>query len=243
MRPGCSAAFSVPVEGQEVLVVVGEVRDDKFKNIKRDAPEVADAVRASLAADHGVAVHAVVLIKHHTVPKTTSGKISRHRAKRAYLDGKLSIVHALNAGLASVNSVKVAEALPESAPQTAAAANAADGAGGLLEKLRNEVARLMECAPSAVDASTSLVVLGMDSMALTQFRGILANDYDFEMEEAELFEETTTLSKIVARISGAAPPAGASACDNSDTPRRISTDLAPPRKKRSGFARFFLCGL
>ena len=82
MRPGCSAAFSVPVEGQEVLVVVGEVRDDKFKNIKRDAPEVADAVRASLAADHGVAVHAVVLIKHHTVPKTTSGKIKLSRKAR-----------------------------------------------------------------------------------------------------------------------------------------------------------------
>ena len=99
----------------------------------------------------------------------------------------------------------------------------------------------MECAPSAVDANTALVVLGMDSMALTQLRGILANTYGFEMEEAELFDEATTLSKIVARISGGDVPRGSTASAD-DAPMRIP-DAEPKRKKRGGIARFFLCGM
>ena len=42
MRPGCKAAFSIAVDGQEALVLVGEVRDDKYKGLKREAPEVAE---------------------------------------------------------------------------------------------------------------------------------------------------------------------------------------------------------
>ena len=39
--------------------------------------------------------------------------------------------------------------------------------------------------------------LGLDSMALTQMRGSMKVNFDFEIEEQYLFEDDTTLRKII----------------------------------------------
>jgi acyl-CoA synthetase (AMP-forming)/AMP-acid ligase II len=87
LRPGCGAAFSVDVDGDERLVVVQEVR----RNLKdANLDDVVDAIRRAVSENHELAAHAVVLIKPGRIPKTSSGKIQRHACRQGYVAGALN---------------------------------------------------------------------------------------------------------------------------------------------------------
>ena len=88
LRPGGAAAFSITVGAEERLILVLEV--DRGRQI--DADQLGGRIRQHIAAYHDVLVHAVVLVKAGSVPKTSSGKVQRHACRAAYLDGSLAIV-------------------------------------------------------------------------------------------------------------------------------------------------------
>jgi len=88
LRPSAGAAFVVQEHGRERLVIVHEAarrRDLDFKAIFA-------AVRARVAAEHDLAVDAIVLLKAGRIPKTSSGKIQRHACRDAYQRGTLAAV-------------------------------------------------------------------------------------------------------------------------------------------------------
>jgi acyl-CoA synthetase (AMP-forming)/AMP-acid ligase II len=87
LRPSCGAAFSVDDGGTERLVVVQEVRREFRKSTEFEA--MSNAIRMSIAREHGLRADAVVLIMPSRIPKTTSGKIQRHAAREEYLRGAL----------------------------------------------------------------------------------------------------------------------------------------------------------
>ncbi len=89
LRPGCSAAFSLDLEGEERLVVVQEVDPRK---LPESPTEVASIVRQRLAEQHEVQLHALVLIEPGSIPKTSSGKIQRHACRAGFLSGDLRSV-------------------------------------------------------------------------------------------------------------------------------------------------------
>lgn len=96
LRPGCSAAFSVEIAGQEQVIVVAEVaRRDQLAQIAAQGsvdvtPEaISRSIRSAIATEHDVHVFEVVLLKPGSVPKTSSGKIQRHACKQGYLNGVL----------------------------------------------------------------------------------------------------------------------------------------------------------
>ncbi|MFD1536839.1 fatty acyl-AMP ligase [Nonomuraea guangzhouensis] len=80
------AAFSVPGEETERLVVVAE---RSRGGAETDSAEVAAQVRAAVRKFHDLSVHDFVLTGTGTVPRTTSGKIARRACLRAYLEGAL----------------------------------------------------------------------------------------------------------------------------------------------------------
>ncbi|MFL6292874.1 MAG: AMP-binding protein, partial [Thermoanaerobaculia bacterium] len=95
LRPGCGAAFAVEIEGEERLVLVQEVERDAEKRWQKgtgSAAEVAEAVRRAVATEHEAAVHAVVLLRAGSVPKTSSGKIRRQSCRADFLAGNLEPV-------------------------------------------------------------------------------------------------------------------------------------------------------
>jgi acyl-CoA synthetase (AMP-forming)/AMP-acid ligase II len=79
VRAGHVAAFSVPGDRTEQLVVVTEVHGDPAG--------LAAAVRRAVAVRHGIAVHDVVAAPRGSVPRTSSGKVSRSACRTRYLDG------------------------------------------------------------------------------------------------------------------------------------------------------------
>jgi acyl-CoA synthetase (AMP-forming)/AMP-acid ligase II len=91
LRPGCTAAFSVPVdegvEGEQI-VLVAEVAPDAAG----DSEKITDLIRSALGEAHGLSVRDVVLVHPGTIPKTSSGKIQRRATRTAHLGGALAVV-------------------------------------------------------------------------------------------------------------------------------------------------------
>lgn len=79
-RAGCTAAFTVAF-GDERVVIVQEVRPETDA-ATHDA--IIQDVRAAVAAAHELRLHEVALVAPGTVPKTTSGKVQRTRAREQW---------------------------------------------------------------------------------------------------------------------------------------------------------------
>jgi acyl-CoA synthetase (AMP-forming)/AMP-acid ligase II len=106
IRPTCAAAFSVEIDGEERLIIVAEV-ERRYRQRKRQAAlssedpsqhyswevkAVIQSIRRSVSSHHDLQVYQAFLIKHGTIPKTSSGKIQRHACRANFLAGTLDIV-------------------------------------------------------------------------------------------------------------------------------------------------------
>ena len=112
IRTSCSAAFSVEIAGEEKLVVAAEV-DRRFVRSHRqlerrqqkiqdncepviahelDALDTINAILSAVSQHHDLQVHAVLLLKTGSIPKTSSGKIQRHACRNGFLNGTLDVV-------------------------------------------------------------------------------------------------------------------------------------------------------
>jgi acyl-CoA synthetase (AMP-forming)/AMP-acid ligase II len=94
VRPGCCAAFSIPVDDAEALVVVAEIdprRCDRsmVATVEELAAVAVDTIRANVAENHALKVHDLVFLKLGSIPKTSSGKIRRTACREAYAAGTL----------------------------------------------------------------------------------------------------------------------------------------------------------
>lgn len=88
LRPGCGAAFTVLVDGEEAVVVVHEVTAAG----RAEPAAVLAAARRAVTEEVDADPHAVVLVEPRTIPKTSSGKIQRGACRDAFLAGELRVV-------------------------------------------------------------------------------------------------------------------------------------------------------
>lgn len=80
LRSGDVAAFSVPMDGEEAVIVLVQSRSSDPEVRARLVQDVTDLLRLR----HGVEAK-VQLVGGHALPQTSSGKLSRSRARAAYL--------------------------------------------------------------------------------------------------------------------------------------------------------------
>lgn len=101
IRPGCTAVFSVEIEGQERLIVAAELdhrRTDGHaprpssddSSVERDPQQLRGTLRAAVAAVHQIQIYDIVFLRRGALPKTSSGKLQRIASRQAYLDGTLA---------------------------------------------------------------------------------------------------------------------------------------------------------
>ena len=111
-RKGCAVAFSLDDGSHELLVMAMEVKDATM-DAERCRRELAPAVRAALASAHRVAPERLLFLKPNTLPKTSSGKLQRGRARARYREGALPTITQISAGPA--RSLAKVAARPDSA--------------------------------------------------------------------------------------------------------------------------------
>lgn len=93
LRTGDAAAFSLDEDEAERVVVLVQCRATGEE--AREA--LRSKVEAVLSGTHGIPA-TVILIPHNSLPFTSSGKLSRSRARLMYLDGTLDDLVKVNAG-------------------------------------------------------------------------------------------------------------------------------------------------
>jgi hypothetical protein len=86
LRAGRSASFTTQVDDEELLVLAHEV---SLETWPVDVARVTDAIRASVAAEHGIPVYAIVLLPPHSLPSTPDGTIRRDLCAQMYRTGQL----------------------------------------------------------------------------------------------------------------------------------------------------------
>ncbi|AGC44904.1 non-ribosomal peptide synthetase [Myxococcus stipitatus DSM 14675] len=184
VRAGCSAAFSVDVEGEERLVIALEVDvRDGF-----DASAVVAAVRQRLAEQHTVHAHGIVLLQARSIPKTSSGKIQRRATKAAYLAGELEVVE-----------LSVAETEPVAAPvaptlplkELLVTASETERRTHVEEFLKHAVARTLRVDVRKLQGDSSLASLGLDSLMVLELHGMLESELGVALPAAFLWMSQT----------------------------------------------------
>lgn len=203
VRPGCAAVFSVEVEGEEQLVVAAEVDE----RARAESAVIAAAIRAAVAVEHGVGMHAVALLKMRTLPKTTSGKVQRRACRAAFLSGKLALV------------AKVVFAAPESAAAPPAGAGVQEDLEGWLTR---RIAALAGIPAAALDPSQPLARYGLGSRELVELSGELAARLGRSVSPA-VFYEHPSLSALIRHLVGGS--------DESSAPRLAATSGVGPLER------------
>ena len=82
VRRGNVVAFGVDVSGEEQLVIAAEGFSSEAEGLK-------DVVAQAVTATYSLAAHDVVIVPQGMLPRTSSGKPQRRKAKQMYLDGTL----------------------------------------------------------------------------------------------------------------------------------------------------------
>ncbi|NGZ59808.1 MAG: non-ribosomal peptide synthetase, partial [Nitrospira sp. LK265] len=91
LKSGGGAAFSIPINDEEQLIVVQEVVGASTV----DLDSVASGISRAVTEYHEIQVHAVVLIKPGTLPKTSSGKVQRHLCRARFLGQELESIRTM----------------------------------------------------------------------------------------------------------------------------------------------------
>ncbi len=85
IRANCIAAFQIHEDSEPALAIVAEVKNPK---VLPDARKIAAAVRSYL----NVEVALISFIAPRAMPRTSSGKIMRHKAKQMWLAGEFTVL-------------------------------------------------------------------------------------------------------------------------------------------------------
>ena len=85
IRTNCVAAFQINEDSEPALAVVAEVKNPKAVP---DALKIAAAVRNYL----NVEVAVISFIAPRSIPRTSSGKIMRHKIKQMWLEGQFTVL-------------------------------------------------------------------------------------------------------------------------------------------------------
>mmetsp|Transcript_17948 Transcript_17948/g.22022 ORF Transcript_17948/g.22022 Transcript_17948/m.22022 type:complete len:767 (-) Transcript_17948:1146-3446(-) len=250
LRPGCSASFTIahPVSGEEVLVVVAEVR-----NKDMDYNEVIINIRKAIFSDHGLVPFSIVLVEQGTINKTTSGKIKRHgvalsfknkdlREKYRWESGRLTsdVAVAKSEGDGEVFTNDKKESNPSNGENVKEINGENPSGQALLDELKEEVARLVLVDTDQVKDNVPLIELGMDSLSIAQMKNVIETNYNTEIDETILFAENTSL-RVIQKVIEEGPEAAAGIIEaaRSGQPKSIR-EAAKPKKKKKGF--FSICG-
>jgi phthiocerol/phenolphthiocerol synthesis type-I polyketide synthase C len=173
LRPGCGAAFSIEEEGEERLIIVQELERIGIKNPEPpDYQEVIVAIRQAVTQQHEVGVYAISLIKAGSIPKTSSGKISRYACREGFLEGGLEVMHEWKKRQETVKSL----ISPSPQPSPVQGEGVRSSKAEEIEKwLVEQIAQRLGIEQNSLDVHQPFARYGLDSKELVSLSGDLEN--------------------------------------------------------------------
>lgn len=177
----CGAAFTIETEGQDSLVVVNEVQ----QRPEVSAEQLISTIHQAVLLEHAVHVHAIVLVRTGTIPKTTSGKIKRSTCRNLYLAGELKIVGSSIHPLPQTTTTPVAARLSRVDVLQAEP----DLRHELIDSsLRDCLAGMLKAATKEISSDQPLVALGIDSLLAVELVNFIESWLGLKLDPSELLK-------------------------------------------------------
>ncbi len=213
IAPASGAAFSMEVDGDEKLVIVQEV--DRHAKAEEYSAMIA-AIRQAVVEQHEIQVHAVVLIRVGSIPRTSSFKIQRRACRAQYLDGSLTVLAESTLEIESIPDQ------PESQPALIretlnATSDPADKQTLLIAYLQAQIARILHVSAAQIDPQQPLNSFGLDSMMAVELKYAIESALQVSLP-MEDFLQGVSISKIGLRMLEMKPDQQVSVVVASETP-------------------------
>lgn len=154
------AAVAIESGGEESLAIVVELQRSMLRSF--DADEVFGQIRRAVFEQHELPVHAIVLIRPATLPRTSSGKVQRSECRRRFLAGSLEAAAAWSDSLSDQNASQ----------PTALGRPSRITSAKIATWLQNWLGARFGLEPSRIDPDLAFADLGLDSVNAVA----LAND-------------------------------------------------------------------
>jgi len=218
VRPGCSAAFTVdPISGEdEEVAMVLELKEvPSTKDVESVCSNLVATIRSAITKEHSLTLSHVVLLPPRTVQKTSSGKIARAWCRKAFLNNTFVSVYTQSfqknptemTPLEIEDNGSGKEVILEEYDRmrTDVIVSDDDGKPGggdirsldkavILDRLKHDISQMMAMEEPPDDKALNTF---MDSLSISQFKGLLEGKYLAKISDEYLFQERCTLGKIV----------------------------------------------
>lgn len=185
LRQGCVVAFSVEEQEQEKLILVAELKSSADASA---AKEAAAAIARVLSDQHSLACKAVVLVRSGTLPKTSSGKLQRYRAREEFLNQRLTVVYAQYSDQDAVSN------LPSETVATPDLLGDELFTGDVASTrywLQRLIAMVLRVTPAEVSTTTSFAMFGIDSPQALTMTSRISTYIGYKLAPAMLYEHPT----------------------------------------------------
>ncbi|MEM6980861.1 MAG: beta-ketoacyl synthase N-terminal-like domain-containing protein, partial [Planctomycetota bacterium] len=190
VQPGGVAAFEIE-PGQLGLLV--ELRRTHRRDV--DANALINVIVDCVAEHHQLSVSSLVLVRPGTVPKTTSGKLQRGRARRLLVEGNLKAISSLESlETKSASEVRGSQPLLSQSKRT--------DVDQLIVWIRDTLASKLGVASKTLDTNEPFSRLGLKSIQAVRLSGQLAEHLGRPVP-ATLAYEYPTIEKLAMHLSGA----------------------------------------
>jgi acyl-CoA synthetase (AMP-forming)/AMP-acid ligase II len=200
VRPGCSAAFTIDTthEGGEEVGLVMELKEVMSESA---CQALVSSIRAAVNQEHALGLAVIVFVQPRTNLKTSSGKIARRMCRKALASGSLKMVY--HKSFKSSYTPLETEAPTSKDAPPAQPMSAKDSAKirelskeEILAKLITDMSRMGSIPEESIEKNTSIASM-LDSLTVSQFKGLLENRYATKLSDEYLFRESTTPQKLV----------------------------------------------
>jgi len=181
------------------------------KDINQEYESLIAQIQGKIKQEHSISISHIMLLRPRTIPKTTSGKIARAWCRKAFVANTLDFVYKKTykeimegTGGTSSNIESMEIENSPGAPQpptssnmskyTASEIRAMDSAT-IRQNILVDIGNLASMPPESIDKNAPLVTM-IDSMNISQFKGILEYQYATKLSDDYLFRESTCVSKL-----------------------------------------------
>jgi len=216
IRANHVAAFSVEVEGEDRLVIVGEVerRRQRQRQRKKEVPEshgyriarkekmypvsevdtnrpfdpqeTIEIIQEAVASHHELQVYAAALIRYGSLPKTSSGKIQHGACRKAFLENRLRLI-----GESILEDIHVIPNGLKLSRENLARLPIEQNSNVLTEHFRHVVAEVTRIRLDQIDPTKPIVGFGLDSLSAVELHNRLESDFEISIAISPLLQDMT----------------------------------------------------
>ena len=201
-RSGGSAAFAVSRWDREHLVIVCEVDSivtENGKRAKNSDPryqEVISQIASAVSLEHDLPPDAVVLVRAHSIPKTSSGKVQRHACKLNFESGQHVRMIARWSSWEESHS-------PEGESQPEVADGTTEEDSGLskvvVDAVIRQVKKIGRDRAKNVNIDTNIVSLNIDSLDRLDIAQSLATAFGGRLPD-DVLQDVETVREVASAI-------------------------------------------